>query len=365
MIKLKELGWLWTDKNKRLLAYGVVVLAILIAGALGVSYPVPAPPPVEVLEPFKIRDTQFRSVHVQHDLDVDGDADVDGTFNADVVDIDGAVDLASTLAVGDDITLENDETISNATDDEIGIGIGGSEEFSMTATGLYINANILYLDTDQDTSITADVDDEIDFDLNGSEEYSMTATGLYLNANSLYLDADQDTVITNSLDDYITVTLGAAGGHLDIVAGNVKIGAAAPSLTLNGEDLFVAGTFEADGSARFDGGIALAVGELVISNGLFLPDTDDLTISDGDWLTPTLLNVYNLDASGDVTFTLGTCGNDGQSLTLAADDSHDYTINTTNVKTADGSVIIFDQYDVVMLLCMDTEWLLMLESNNQ
>ena len=37
-----------TDKNKRLLAYGIVVLAIIFAGVLGVSYPVPSLPELAI-----------------------------------------------------------------------------------------------------------------------------------------------------------------------------------------------------------------------------------------------------------------------------------------------------------------------------
>jgi hypothetical protein len=46
-----------------------------------------------------------------------------------------------------------------------------------------------------------------------------------------------------------------ATGLFNVLTGNLKVGNGAPSVTLNGEDAYVEGTFEADGASRFDGAV--------------------------------------------------------------------------------------------------------------
>lgn len=60
-----------SDKNKRLAAWAVVVIGIVIAAFLGVRYPMPAPPD-DQLQGAAIRQAKFGSVQVGQDLQVIG-----------------------------------------------------------------------------------------------------------------------------------------------------------------------------------------------------------------------------------------------------------------------------------------------------
>jgi parallel beta-helix repeat protein len=51
----------------------------------------------------------------------------------------------------------------------------------------------------------------------------------------------------------ITMTTATGAGLANVLTGNLKVGNGTPDVTLNGEDAYVEGTFEVDGTARFDG----------------------------------------------------------------------------------------------------------------
>jgi len=89
---------------------------------------------------------------------------------------------------------------------------------------------------------------------------------------------------------------------------------------------------------------------------LFLPSTLDWTPADEDVLTPTT-NVVSVASSGAIAITLvGTC-TDGQPLTLYGADAYTITVNDTNVRTSTGSAITFGQYDLLLFVCQDNEWI--------
>lgn len=52
----------------------------------------------------------------------------------------------------------------------------------------------------------------------------------------------------------------AATEALQIVTGNLVVGAGSPTVAINGEDAYITGTFEVDGAARFDGAITTTGG---------------------------------------------------------------------------------------------------------
>src|SRR3989338_6002185 len=60
-----------------------------------------------------------------------------------------------------------------------------------------------------------------------------------------------DGVITDQGGDF-TITTGAATDDVLVSTGNLKVGNGTPDATLDGEDLYVEGTFEVDGAVRFD-----------------------------------------------------------------------------------------------------------------
>jgi len=224
------------------------------------------------------------------------------------------VEITGTLDVqGGDITLQNDETISN----------GYNGVITYTAT----------------THV-----------FSGNEE----VTGS-LDVQGGNITMQNDETLDNSYNGTITATVGATGAFA-VDTGNLQVGAGTPSLTLNGGDVYAAGTGEFDGLLRADAGATVSAGDLTISNGLFLPDAVDLLINDGDWLTPTVGTVYNLDSAGWVTMTLGAC-TEPQFLYLAGDDNFNIFINDVNIYTSDGNGVTIGQYDVVGWMCIDDEWL--------
>ena len=188
--------------------------------------------------------------------------------------------------------------------------------------------------------------------------------GLDLDGSTLTWDADGDTTAVASSDDVITYTIGVADGYVVIETGNLKVGDGSPSLTLNGEDVYIAGTFEADGGGRFDNSVTIGVGDFTIANGGFYPTFTDALVYDGDTITPTAY-ARSISTAGNITFTLGASCTDGQPLVVAIGDNFDVIINATNLRTTDGNALTLNQYDTAGFICQSNEWLLLYESNNQ
>ncbi len=91
--------------------------------------------------------------------------------------------------------------------------------------------------------------------------------------------------------------------------------------------------------------------------GLFQPSFADLTLSTaGQVLTPTY-TVYALDTTAAISMTLAASADEGQLLILIGDDNNTITINDTNIRTSDGNAATLGQYDVIVWVYQDSEWL--------
>ena len=90
-----------SDTQKRWLAFGIVVLAVLIAGFLGVKYPIPEPPLAEDLttRAMSMSFTRFRSVLVDHELTADDITVSDDLAVTDDLTVTGLATVGETLAV--------------------------------------------------------------------------------------------------------------------------------------------------------------------------------------------------------------------------------------------------------------------------
>lgn len=202
------------------------------------------------------------------------------------------------------------------------------------------------------------------------EQSDGTDVATVSNAGALGIEGDltfeNDETLSNASDGTITATV-ASDGYFAVATGNLVVGdPSGASLTINGVDAYIEGNLEADGNTRLDGDVTLGVGDLTMSNGHIYKEFTDLTVSDGETITPTdEADIVALDTSGEVTITVAACTTDGHELTLIGDDGNTINIAATNLRTTDGNALAMDQYDVVKLICQDTEWLLMLESNNQ
>ena len=78
-----------------------------------------------------------------------------------------------------------------------------------------------------------------------------------------------------------TGTLGVTNFDGLTLSENLKVGNGTPSVTLDGEDAYVEGTFEVDGAARFDGAVALN-GATTLGGAIDLNGADLIVDADAD-----------------------------------------------------------------------------------
>lgn len=140
---------------------------------------------------------------------------------------------------------------------------------------------------------------EIEIQSGGTFDLQSGATvdfsgGVDLDGSTLTFDADGDTTMLASTDDVITATINATTTYFVISTGNFKVGNGSPSTSQDGEDAYVEGGFEVDGTARFDGAIdANSTADIA---GNISSSAGAITVTDGVYITSTL------DVDGAVTF---------------------------------------------------------------
>lgn len=100
---------------------------------------------------------------------------------------------------------------------------------------------------------------------------------------------------------YLGLTTDASDG-LNVLVGSIKVGNGVPTVTVNGEDLYVEGTLEADGAVRLDGAIT-ATSTLAVSGASTL--SGDIIGDGGDQLYGFLQDQV---ASTTVAITAAQCG---------------------------------------------------------
>lgn len=146
-----------------------------------------------------------------------------------------------------------------------------------------------------------------------------------------------------------------SGATLDIQSG--------AAITLAGYVTSTLDSLTVNGNATITGTSNL-VGDTTLG-GLLLSSFSNVTIDvAGEVLTPTK-TAYALDSSGAITMTLAASGSEGQLLVLMGDDNNTVTINDTNIRSSDGNAIDIGQYDTVIFVYQDSEWLEIAKSANQ
>jgi len=123
----------------------------------------------------------------------------------------------------------------------------------------------------------------LDVQSGASTDYS---GGVDLDGANLVIDADGDSIIAEASDDLITLTPGAATGAFEVRTGNFQVGNGTPGETHDGEDLYVEGISEFDGSAYFDG--AVDMDSTLDVSGAISDGGGDLVIGDNADITGTL-----------------------------------------------------------------------------
>jgi len=107
--------------DRKYLGYVLLVVAILVAGFLGVHYPLPTPPVIDS-EAQAVAPTRFRAVQVDHGLNVDGDSTVDGFTSS------GTVSAAQLTSTGD-LDVDGMSNLDNVDIDGVRDGTTGYDYF--------------------------------------------------------------------------------------------------------------------------------------------------------------------------------------------------------------------------------------------
>lgn len=102
-------------------------------------------------------------------------------------------------------------------------------------------------------------------------------------------------------------------------------------------------------------------GDLTVS-GLAVLATSQITATTTT-ITPTV-SAYHADSAGAVTWTLSACSTNGQLLLVYGDDNNTITIADSSLRSTDGNAVTVGQYDVVLFVCVDTEWVHVAKSAN-
>jgi len=165
-------------------------------------------------------------------LEVDGSADLDSTLDvASTAKLNAAV-ITTTLDVqGGDITLQNDETIGNQTNGTVAI----------TATTVSANGNLQTTGT---------------LDVQGGD-----------------ITLQNDETIGNGTNGTIAMTVQSTG-TVNVLTGNLAVGNGTPTTPQDGEDGYIEGHLEVDGTA--DLSAATSINSAVISTTLTVAGATEL-----------------------------------------------------------------------------------------
>lgn len=156
------------------------------------------------------------------------------------------------------------------------------------------------------------------------------------------------------------MTFSGTGSDLT-VTGNLKVGNGTPTVTQNGEDAYVEGSFEADGPARFDSTITQGDGDTIVADKLKVVAQTAITVTNGAAFTAT--GTYQpIQAASTVTPTI-TAGTAGQALVLINTSAQSIVIVDTGNQVL-ASTVTLGQYDTLTLWADGTRWVEISRSNN-
>lgn len=147
----------------------------------------------------------------------------------------------------------------------------------------------------------------------------------------------------NYLGDLLRAGIDAYSNNITVLnPKNLKVGNGTPSVTQNGEDMYVEGTFEVDGAARFDGTTALN-GTTTVTGDLTVPDEAG---GGNDWSSNSIRGKLRLSIANVGAGTNGAAA--GKTVALmddtpagefaATDGDTTCTNNTTYLKNGTNSL---------------------------
>lgn len=219
------------------------------------------------------------------EVDSHGDVNaVGGTFSANL-GVTGAVTVGTTLGVTGDFTETANATFNGNTD----IGNATTDTLTIVAS---IDAAV-YLD-----------------DASGASP------------SFVFVDGSDETATFSKIDNsYLTLNTLAADG-LQVLTGNLKVGAGTPTNTPDGTDLYVTDGFEVDGTVLLDGAVTF--------NGALTMNAD-VTLNDQ--------LAVNLNANDEEITVTGTATNvtavNLMTMIMAAQDGNRYILSLQQTPDAD------------------------------
>jgi hypothetical protein len=192
--------------------------------------------------------------------------------DADATDTNAGLNIAITNSSGDADTLYgvNIANITGGTSTEYALNIGtgwdrgisSGSQIVVTAGGASITGGLTVNTTGATFSgVTTDIT-------------ATSGEALTINATSA------NVALTTTTSGDITMTTASGTALVNILTGNLKVGNGTPSVTLDGEDAYVEGTLEIDGTSRFDNTVTVQSGGLTITSGALAVNSDSIT-SDG------------------------------------------------------------------------------------
>jgi len=369
------------ENQKKWLGWGILAVVMTVLSiVLGVTYPVPpAPEDVEPRAAERVSvlcateggncveswngsdivvysdekstqkfavDGETGDVDTEGDLDFNGDLEIGGVqtidfneFGASTITTDTTTHLVEVLDSTPIMTAGTN--ILSAIN--IDLGIGNSTAGTNSVYGILVDT----ISQDAQNTETAL------YITNGWDR------GIDLDGNALYMDNDNDSYFSELADDSIGFTPGAATGSLEIRSGNLQVGDGSPGETHNGEDFYVEGISEFDGTAYFDGavdvdGTVTANGDMVVDDTLNVDDTDSV-ITGTQTLTPTG-TFYELNPGSALTVTLATGSAEVGDLLIVTNVSAQAVIIADTGATVGGGTITLNTNDLAMFIYTNTKW---------
>jgi hypothetical protein len=150
---------------------------------------------------------------------------------------------------------------------------------------------------------------------------------------------DETAAITKVDSSFLQITTVAADG-VNILTGNLKVGNGTPSVSLDGEDAYVEGTFEVDGTSNLAGDVTLGGDITITGDDIFMTTNTDgmVFVADGTNFNPVQVSGdVEIDNTGATTIQNNSV--DGTDIALGSD--------------AQGDVYYYDGTDVARLAAGD------------
>jgi|GEM_PF-1910220 len=216
---------------------------------------------------------------------------------------------ASLWEVGTNGTYEDDAAVIVGADAAFTHIVGAAAGDLRVADALEVIGNSYFdgsLDADGQIDLGDNGDtfsvDSLEFDISGTTGSitindggnlgQLSVEGTILDINSLDFAGGGALTSTGAAD--ITAAIGNANNLFNVLTGNLKVGNGANDTALNGEDVYIEGSFEVDGildidgAADFSAGLTNSAGELLVSGGnMRLNDAIALTFGTGNDLEMT------------------------------------------------------------------------------